>query len=78
MSEARRQLDRFVEAFAKTAPKAVACFEDAFSDATAVMCLPEKYHKRLRSTNMQEPSTKKSAGASAWSEFSPTRPQRCA
>jgi len=31
-----------------------ACFEDAFEDATAVMCLPEKYRKRLRSTNMQE------------------------
>jgi transposase-like protein len=54
MSEARRQLDRFVETFAKTAPKAVACFEDAFEDATAVICLPEKYRRRLRSTNMQE------------------------
>lgn len=54
MSEARRQLDRFVETFEKTAPKAVVCFEDAFEDATAVMCLPEKYRKRLRSTNMQE------------------------
>jgi hypothetical protein len=54
MSEARRQLNRFVETFAKAAPKAVACFEDAFEDVTAVMCLPEKYRKRLRSTNMQE------------------------
>jgi transposase-like protein len=54
MSESRRQRDCFVEAFAKTAPKAVACLEDAFDDAMAVMCLPEKYRKRLRSTNMQE------------------------
>jgi transposase-like protein len=54
MSEARRQLDRFAETFSKTAPKAVACFEEAFEDATAVMCLPEKYRRRLRSTNMQE------------------------
>ncbi len=54
MSESRRQRDCFVETFAKTAPKAVACLEDAFDDAMAVMCLPEKYRKRLRSTNMQE------------------------
>jgi len=54
MNEARRERDRFVELFAKTAPKAAACLEDAFDDATAVLCLPEKYRKRLRSTNMQE------------------------
>ncbi len=54
ISESRRQRDRFVDLFAKTAPKAVACLEDAFDDATAVMCLPERYRKRLRSTNMQE------------------------
>ncbi|MDQ2681076.1 MAG: IS256 family transposase [Candidatus Eremiobacteraeota bacterium] len=54
MSEARRQRECFAEMFAKTAPKAVACLEDAFDDAMAVMCLPEKYRKRLRSTNMQE------------------------
>ncbi|MHB8144627.1 MAG: IS256 family transposase, partial [Vulcanimicrobiaceae bacterium] len=54
ISESRRQRDRFVDLFAKTAPKAVACLEDAFDDATSVMCLPERYRKRLRSTNMQE------------------------
>jgi putative transposase len=54
ITESRRQLAAFVETFAKTAPKATACLEDAFDDATAVMCLPEKYRKRLRSTNMQE------------------------
>ena len=54
MKEARRRLDEFVEAFEKKAPKAVVCLEEAFEDAMAVMALPEKYRKRLRTTNMQE------------------------
>ena len=54
MKEARRRLDEFVEAFEEKAPKAVACLEEAFEDAMAVMALPEKYRKRLRTTNMQE------------------------
>lgn len=54
MDEARRRLTKFVERFAKTAPKSVECLEAGFEDAMAVMSLPEKYHKRLRSTNMQE------------------------
>ena len=54
MKEARRRLNEFVEHFQKTAPKAVACLEEAFEDAMAVMVLPEKYRKRLRTTNMQE------------------------
>lgn len=54
MNEARRERDRFVQLFAKTAPRAAECLEDAFDDAMAVLCLPEKYRKRLRSTNMQE------------------------
>lgn len=54
MKEARRRLDEFVERFQKTAPKSVACLEEAFEDAMAVMVLPEKYRKRLRTTNMQE------------------------
>ena len=52
--EAQRRRDEFVRRFSKTAPKAVACLEEAFEDAIAVLCLPEKYRKRLRSTNMQE------------------------
>jgi putative transposase len=52
--EATRHFDEFVERFAKTAPKAVACLEEAFEDAIAVLCLPEKYRRRIRSTNMQE------------------------
>ena len=54
MSEAKRRLAEFVERFAKTAPKSVECLEAGFEDAMAVMSLPEKYRKRLRSTNMQE------------------------
>lgn len=53
-SEARRRLDVFVGTFQKIAPKAVACMEEGFEDAMAVMSLPEKYRKRLRTTNMQE------------------------
>ena len=30
------------------------CLEEAFEDAMAVMTLPSKYRKRLRTTNMQE------------------------
>lgn len=54
MTEARRRLQEFATGFEKSAPKAVACLEAGFEDAMAVMCLPEKYRKRLRTTNMQE------------------------
>jgi putative transposase len=54
MTEARRRLNEFVEQFEKLAPKAVVCLEEAFEDAMAVMSLPAKYRKRLRTTNMQE------------------------
>ncbi len=54
LPEARRRLAEFGERFAKSAPKAVACLESGFEDAMAVMVLPEKYRKRLRTTNMQE------------------------
>jgi len=54
MKEARRRLTEFVEQFEKNAPKAVACMEEGFEDAMAVMALPEKYRKKLRTTNMQE------------------------
>jgi len=54
MIEARRRLAEFVERFGKSAPKVVACMEDGFEDAMAVMSLPEKYRKKLRTTNMPE------------------------
>ena len=52
--EAERMLADFAERFGKTAAKSVACLQDGFEDAMAVLALPEKYRKRLRSTNMQE------------------------
>lgn len=52
--EARRRLDVFITEFEKKTPKAVACLEDGFEDAMAVMSLPAKYRKRFRTTNMQE------------------------
>jgi len=54
MNEAKRYLNEFIDRFQKTAPRAVECLEAGFEDAMAVMALPEKYRKRLRSTNMQE------------------------
>ncbi|STX58258.1 transposase [Legionella israelensis] len=54
MEEARRRRDDFIDAFEKKAPKSVTCLEEAFDDAMVVMALPEKYRKRLRTTNMQE------------------------
>lgn len=53
-AEAQRRRDAFIARFSAVAPRAVACLEEAFEDAIAVLCLPEKYRKRLRSTNMQE------------------------
>ena len=52
--DARRHRDELVKRFAKTAAKAVACIENGFDDAMAVMALPEKYRRRLRTTNMME------------------------
>ncbi len=54
IDEARRRLAEFSQRFAKSAARAVACLEEGFEDAMAVMALPEKYRKRLRTTNMQE------------------------
>ncbi|WP_035902505.1 IS256 family transposase, partial [Legionella geestiana] len=54
MQEARRRLIEFVEAFGSKVPKAVACLEEAFEDAMAIMAIPAKYRKRFRTTNMQE------------------------
>jgi len=54
LAEARRQLEEFEDNFSKKASKAVACLADGFEDAMAVMALPAKYRKRLRTTNMME------------------------
>ena len=47
-------LAAFISQFEGKAAKAVKCLENGFDDATAVFALPEKYRKRLRTTNMQE------------------------
>lgn len=54
LTEAKRQLAEFRGRFEKLAPKAVLCLEEGFEDAMAVITLPEKYRRRLRTTNMQE------------------------
>ena len=54
ITEARRHRDDFVKRFEKSAPKVVACLEDGFDDAMAVMVLPSRYRRRLRTTNMVE------------------------
>ena len=38
----------------RKAPKAIGCLERGLEDSLAVMALPSKYRKRLKSTNMQE------------------------
>ena len=53
-AEAERQRDELVERFRSKAAAAMKCLEDGFDDAMAVMDLPEKYRKRLRSNNMLE------------------------
>ena len=54
IAEARMHRDAFITRFEKSAPKTVACLEEGFEDALSVIGLPEKYRKRLRTTNMQE------------------------
>jgi transposase-like protein len=51
---ARQVLSEILSTFGKAAPRACDCLEAAFEDATAVVCLPERYRKRLRTTNSQE------------------------
>lgn len=54
IDEARRLLSETLEAFEKLAPKAMLTLEEGFEDVMAVMNLPEKYRKRLRTTNSIE------------------------
>ena len=52
--EARTRLDDLRERMEEKAPSALRALEDGFYEATAVLALPEKYRKRLRTTNMLE------------------------
>jgi len=48
---ARMVKDRLMHEYEKKAPKAMQLLDAAFDDITAVMTLPLKYRKRLRTTN---------------------------
>jgi len=52
--EARTRLDDLRERLEEKAPSASETLEDGFYEATAVLALPEKYRKRLRTSNMLE------------------------
>ena len=52
--EAREKAHALMDALEGKAPRAVACLEEGLEDALAVLALPEKYRRRLKSTNMQE------------------------
>jgi len=52
--EARRELVETVSLFSATAAKAMDRLEAGFEDVTAVLSLPERYRKRLRTTNGME------------------------
>ncbi|WHX48234.1 IS256 family transposase [Paenibacillus woosongensis] len=51
---ARMLLNQTISAYGDKAPKAMRTLEAGFDDATAVLSLPEKYRKRLRTTNSVE------------------------
>lgn len=52
--EAREEFEAFEEEFGEKAEECVETLRDGFEDVTAVLGLPEKYRKRIRSTNMVE------------------------
>ena len=52
--DARQRFNELAEQMEKKAAKAIDCLERGLEDALAVMALPSKYRKRLKSTNMQE------------------------
>ena len=51
---ARLLLQQTLTEYENKAPKAMAVLDAGFDDATAVLALPEKYRKRLRTTNSVE------------------------
>jgi len=52
--KARTRLENLRERLEEKAPSALETLENGFYDTTAVLALPEKYRKRLRTTNMLE------------------------
>ena len=53
-ADARQALERAATELEEMAPAALAVLEDGFEDATAALALPEKYRRRLRTTNIAE------------------------
>ena len=51
---AREHLHRILETYSDKAPKSMRTLEEGFDDATAVLNLPSKYRRRLRTTNALE------------------------
>ena len=54
LQTARLLFSKIVETYQDRAPKAMKTLETGFDDATAVLILPEKYRKRLRTSNAME------------------------
>ena len=54
LESARSIRDRIIQTYEAKAPKATAILDEAFDDITAVLALPLKYRKRLRTTNSVE------------------------
>jgi putative transposase len=54
IESARKVRDRIIEKYESKAPKASALLDEAFDDITAVLALPLRYRKRLRTTNGAE------------------------
>jgi putative transposase len=51
LESARKVRDQIIKTYEDAAPKATALLDEAFDDITAVLALPLKYRKRLRTTN---------------------------
>jgi putative transposase len=51
LDSARKVRDQIIDKYGTKAPKAVILLDEAFDDITAVLILPLKYRKRLRTTN---------------------------
>jgi transposase-like protein len=52
--EARRRKEQLMDDFEGKAPKALRILDEGFEDAIAVLCMPKKYQKKFRTTNMIE------------------------
>jgi putative transposase len=54
IEKARMRKAQITEQFEKSAPKAVSLLDESFDDVTAIFNLPERYRKRLRTSNSIE------------------------